>query len=687
MRSITRIVRFAPVLSMCLFWLPVYAAMAQPATQPAVSSTQRADPRTATDTPDVLSGFTQNTRTLSRAFLDRVNENESICWGRMDESNYYGIVDALKADVTKDAAAFATANSMPLWRCVNRIPLILGKIDFITKPENRRARLIFVETTSQKRHEIQLLSGVADNSLFYIVLPRGTYRMAVNQRWGDNNAEFDASANRELVVTGGRNAVHIGHLRMGIDRNQRGQPGLVVMLFDTANAEAAEAWFKSAHPSFKGALATQRLVQQPAVTDAQGRLYAWHKNPRPGTAPAAKMDNRTDAGSAEIVASLRKAAAGGDAQAMLKLAICYETGLGVKQDRDEAMGWHRKAADAGNKVAMNHLGVLYTTGTGAAQNYGEAMKWFRKAADASSADAMNNIGMLYDRGNGVERDPNEAMRWWTRAAEAGNEIAKRKLRELGSDDTNGSGASHRTAPDLGNQISPRMGSAPDGEIPEAARKHYNEGNDAFAKGDLRAAVASFTRALESFPSFAEAYDNRGIARRRIGQFEEAVADHSKAIAIKPAMAEAYHNRAEALIKLNRYKDAMADLDHVIETAPKTAAVSYNTRGGLRADKKQYPEAVADFTKAVEIKPDYWEADYNRAWVSADFLNNHEAAVRDYSKALDLNPDLLRAYNNRAVSFYFLKRYDEAWRDVAECRRRGLNPNQKFVDALTQASGK
>jgi len=236
------------------------------------------EPNTATSQPEALNGFKQSTRTLSPAFLDRLKENESICWGRMDESMYYGVIDAQNDAVTKEAATFAAANGMPLWRCTSKIPLVLGKVEFITKPENRRARLVFVETESRKRHEIQLLSGVGNDSLFYIVLPRGTYRLEVNQRWGDNNPQFNASAGKDLMVPGGRSAVHIGHLRMGVDKNPRGQPGLVLMLFDTANAEAAQAWFKGAHPSFRGEVTTQRLVQQPVVVDEKGELYYWHRD-------------------------------------------------------------------------------------------------------------------------------------------------------------------------------------------------------------------------------------------------------------------------------------------------------------------------------------------------------------------------------------------------------------------------
>jgi hypothetical protein len=50
-----------------------------------------------------------------------------------------------------------------------------------------------------------------------------------------------------------------------------------------------------------------------------------------------------------------KAAVKGDARAQYSLGIMYFDGIGVKQDRKEAVIWLKKAADQGHKLAIEVL--------------------------------------------------------------------------------------------------------------------------------------------------------------------------------------------------------------------------------------------------------------------------------------------------------------------------------------------
>ena len=37
------------------------------------------------------------------------------------------------------------------------------------------------------------------------------------------------------------------------------------------------------------------------------------------------------------------------------MGVCYELGIGVKKDKQEAVKWYRKAAEQGNSSAKNNL--------------------------------------------------------------------------------------------------------------------------------------------------------------------------------------------------------------------------------------------------------------------------------------------------------------------------------------------
>ena len=70
-----------------------------------------------------------------------------------------------------------------------------------------------------------------------------------------------------------------------------------------------------------------------------------------------------------------------------------------KKDYAKAVEWYEKAAAAGNASAMINLGVDYERAIGVAQDYGKAREWFQKAIVISgNAYALYNLGVLYDQG-------------------------------------------------------------------------------------------------------------------------------------------------------------------------------------------------------------------------------------------------------------------------------------------------
>lgn len=133
----------------------------------------------------------------------------------------------------------------------------------------------------------------------------------------------------------------------------------------------------------------------------------------PQTRPAPPRQQTPTKPSESIeVATLRKAAEGGDAEAQVKLADLYRTAL----DYAQAFAWYRKAAEQGNATGQYNLGSAYDSGKGVPQDYGQAVVWFRKAAEQGLPDAQHNLGNLYDDGQGVPQDYVEAHKWLNLAA-------------------------------------------------------------------------------------------------------------------------------------------------------------------------------------------------------------------------------------------------------------------------------
>lgn len=98
-----------------------------------------------------------------------------------------------------------------------------------------------------------------------------------------------------------------------------------------------------------------------------------------------------------------------------------------------------------------------------------------------------------------------------------------------------------------------------------------QGNEAFEKKDFRAAVNSYSKAIDLDPNNSEAYCVRGEAFLRLESWEEAIVDYSMAIQLKPKYAEAWYGRAMArLSNGSRQENVCADLEKAKEYGSKDA---------------------------------------------------------------------------------------------------------------------
>jgi uncharacterized protein len=123
------------------------------------------------------------------------------------------------------------------------------------------------------------------------------------------------------------------------------------------------------------------------------------------------------------LAQLHAEAEGGNPAAQLKLALAYESGVGVSQDDRLAALWYRRAAEQGNSEAQDTLGSEYLIGQGLEQNKKEAVNWFRKSVRQGNANAMYHLGVAYYNGDGVAVDDSLSYAWFIVASEAGNQSA------------------------------------------------------------------------------------------------------------------------------------------------------------------------------------------------------------------------------------------------------------------------
>ncbi len=169
----------------------------------------------------------------------------------------------------------------------------------------------------------------------------------------------------------------------------------------------------------------------------------------------------------------------------------------------------------------------------------------------------------------------------------------------------------------------------------SAETYFLWGNVKYALDDYADAIKDYTAAIQLKPDLVDAYNNRGVAKRKLGQHFAAISDYDTAIRLKSDYASAYINRGNAKADLGQHDDAIADYDTAIRLNPDDAD-AYNNRGNAKYELGQHAAAISDYDTAIRLNPDDADAYYNRGNTKA-WLGQHFAAISDYDIAIRLDP--------------------------------------------------
>ena len=179
----------------------------------------------------------------------------------------------------------------------------------------------------------------------------------------------------------------------------------------------------------------------------------------------------------------------------------------------------------------------------------------------------------------------------------------------------------------------------------------------FKSGSIRKRSGFIRKPSTKKADFADAYSNRGLAKFRDGQPDAALADYTKAIETDKDFAAAYFNRADTYLAQGKAQNALADLLAIQKTYQDSTF--YQTRlGEAYTGLNNIPMAQAAFDKALLLDPNNVEALTNRAAL-AFAQKQYDAARADIDKALTINPNQAEALNNKALLLAQEKKFPEA----------------------------
>jgi tetratricopeptide (TPR) repeat protein len=87
------------------------------------------------------------------------------------------------------------------------------------------------------------------------------------------------------------------------------------------------------------------------------------------------------------------------------------------------------------------------------------------------------------------------------------------------------------------------------EIVRQANQHYQRANALGEQGRRTEAIAEYGVAIELFPLFYEAIDNRAFTYMELGRVREALADFDESLRVNPDGVSAFFSKGECLLKL------------------------------------------------------------------------------------------------------------------------------------------
>jgi tetratricopeptide (TPR) repeat protein len=133
--------------------------------------------------------------------------------------------------------------------------------------------------------------------------------------------------------------------------------------------------------------------------------------------------------------------------------------------------------------------------------------------------------------------------------------------------------------------------------PKNADAFYNRGWLYAYKGEERAALNDYSKAIEIDANHADAHYNRGLIFVGLKDYEKAIEDFSAAIRLKPQSADAYCNRGAAYFEQGRLDLARQDYGEALKIDADDADVYFN-RAAVYQAMGEKPKALADLQKAA-----------------------------------------------------------------------------------------
>ncbi len=208
------------------------------------------------------------------------------------------------------------------------------------------------------------------------------------------------------------------------------------------------------------------------------------------------------------------------------------------------------------------------------------------------------------------------------------------------------------------------------------REEFLRGRSCLERGELEAAMESFTRLLATHDGYADVHYMVGLIHDRLGDLEAAGVSFQTAVGLNPSY-------AEALLALATVCERQGNFDRSRELAERASLVSRGAPGALDATTRgklanlqaelgdafreagELREAIEAYRKALDRCPEFHDIRF-RLGVALREAGLPDRAMRELARVLRANPEYLDAQVQLGLTYYSLGRSSDAldqWRAV------------------------
>jgi tetratricopeptide (TPR) repeat protein len=174
------------------------------------------------------------------------------------------------------------------------------------------------------------------------------------------------------------------------------------------------------------------------------------------------------------------------------------------------------------------------------------------------------------------------------------------------------------------------------------------------------AERDFTLLIQQDTTYADAYNNRSLARASLHKTYDALYDASVAIELDSMYAEAFLNRGTILREMGDEAQALKDFERVTMLDPMNPS-AYYFLGEMYANREDLKSAATNYQKAIDLGLNSTKINYTLGNIQFK-LEDYQKAIENYSLILQSDPGDLDARNNRAMAYEKIGKTKEAASD-------------------------